>query len=110
MRISPPAGSARQRARLHALVVACFDRDTVLHSLTIALLAGTVLALLTGTVTPGQWLSLLAGTVTPGQWLSLLASYVVLFGTAVYAQVQGKRRRASSTTTARYARETGEEE
>ena len=97
MRISPPAGSARQRARLHALVVACFDRDTVLHSLTIALLAGTVLALLTG-------------TVTPGQWLSLFASYVVLFGTAVYAQVQGKRRRASSTTTARYARETGEEE
>ncbi len=104
MRTSPPAGSARLRARLHAFVVACLERDTVLRSLKIALLAGTVLALLTD----GQ--SLLTGTVTPGQWLSLLTSYVVLFGTAVSTQVQGKRRRVPSFTAARHACEMGKEE
>ncbi len=104
MRTSPPAGSARLRARLHAFVVACLERDTLLRSLTIALLAGTVLAL------PTFGPSLLTGTVMPGQLLALLASYVVLFGTAVYAQVQGTRRREPSFTAARHERETGEEE
>ncbi len=91
MRTSPPAGSARLRARLHTFVVACLEGDTVLALLTFG---------------P----SLLTGTMTPGQLLALLASYIVLFGTAVYTQIQGPRRREPPFTVARHARETGEEE
>ncbi len=85
---TPPFESTHTlREGRRSLVAYCLERGTLLSSVKIALVLGTLLAL----INDGQ--AFVTGRVTPGQLLALLVSYLVLFVLALASHVQGKRQR-----------------
>ncbi len=85
--IPPSSGSATSPTRPRSLIAYCLERDTLLFSLKMALLIGTLLA----AINHGQ--ALLTGRFTAGELLPLCLTYSVPFAVAMYSQAQGKRQR-----------------
>jgi hypothetical protein len=85
--IQPSSKPAPSRTRPRSLIAYCLERDTLLFSLKMALVVGTLLAV----INHGQ--ALLTGHFTPGELLPLCLTYCVPFAVAMYCQVQGKRQR-----------------
>jgi hypothetical protein len=69
------------------LIAYCLERETLLFSIKMALIVGTVLAL----INHGQ--VMFTGHFTFDQLVPLLITYCVPFTVAMYSQVQGKRER-----------------
>ena len=69
------------------LIAYCLERATLLFSIKMALIVGTVLAL----IYHGQ--AMFTGHFTFDQLVPLLITYCVPFTVAMYSQVQGKRER-----------------
>ena len=69
------------------LIAYCLERATLLFSIKMALIVGTVLAL----INHGQ--AMFTGHFTFDQLVPLLITYCVPFTVAMYSQVQGKRER-----------------
>ncbi len=86
---SKPAPS---HTRPRSLIAYCLERDTLLFSLKMALVVGTLLAV----INHGQ--ALLTGHFAPGELLPLCLTYCVPFAVAMYSQVQGKRQRDLAPT------------
>jgi len=89
--IPPSSESTPSRPRPRSLIAYCLERDTLLFSLKMALLIGTLLA----AINHGQ--ALLTGHFTAGEMLPLCLTYCVPFAVATYSQAQGKRQRDLST-------------
>ena len=90
--IQPSSKLSQSRTRPRSLTAYCLERDTLLFSLKMALVVGTLLAV----INHGQ--ALLTGHVTLGELLPLCLTYCVPFAVAMYSQVQGKRQRDLSPT------------
>jgi len=69
------------------LIAYCLERATLLFSIKMALIVGTILAL----INHGQ--ALFTGHFTFDQLVPLLITYCVPFTVSMYSQVQGKRER-----------------
>lgn len=65
----------------------CIERDTILRSIKVALIIGTILAL----INHGQ--DLLSGHFSWHWVIPLLVTYLVPFSVATYSQVRGKQQR-----------------
>ena len=74
------------------MIIYCLERDTLLFSLKMALVVGTLLA----AINHGQ--ALLTGHFTLGELLPVCLTYCVPFTVSMYSQVQGKRQRDLSLT------------
>ncbi len=74
------------------MIAYCLERDTLLFSLKMSLVVGTLLAV----INHGQ--AFLAGHFTPGELLPACLTYCVPFAVSMYSQVQGKRQRDLSPT------------
>ena len=74
------------------MITYCLERDTLLFSLKMALVVGTLLAV----INHGQ--AIFTGRFTPGELLPVCLTYCVPFTVSVYSQVQGKRQRDLSLT------------
>src|SRR5712692_891188 len=85
--IPPSSESTPSRTRPRSLTAYCLERDTLLFSLKMALVVGTLLAV----INHGQ--ALLTGHFTPGELLPLCLTYCVPFAVAMYSQIQGKPQR-----------------
>ena len=85
--IQPSSKPSQSRTRPSSLTAYCLERDTLLFSLKMALVVGTLLAV----INHGQ--ALLTGHFTPGELLPLCLTYCVPFAVTMYSQVQGKRQR-----------------
>ncbi len=90
--IPPSSESTPSRTRPRSLIAYCLERDTLLFSLKMALVVGTLLA----AINHGQ--ALLTGHFTPGELLPACLTYCVPFAVSMYSQVQGKRQRDLSPT------------
>jgi len=75
-----------------SLITYCLERDTLLFSLKMALVVGTLLAV----INHGH--ALLTGHFTPGELLPICLTYCVPFTVSMYSQVQAKRQRDLSLT------------
>ena len=89
MRRSPGAATTNKRMGQRSLLAYCLERETLLFSVKMALVIGTLLAL----INHGQ--AVLSGHFTSDRLVSLLLTYCVPFAVALYSQVQGKRQRDS---------------
>ncbi|HEY6285386.1 MAG TPA: nitrate/nitrite transporter NrtS [Ktedonobacteraceae bacterium] len=69
------------------LIVYCLERATLLFSIKMALIVGTILAL----INHGQ--AMFTGHVTFDQLIPILITYCVPFTVSMYGQVNGKRER-----------------
>ncbi len=90
--IQPSSKLSRSRPRPRSLTAYCLERDTLLFSLKMALVVGTLLAV----INHGQ--ALLTGHFAPGELLPFCLTYCVPFAVAMYSQVQGKRQRDLAPT------------
>ena len=99
MATSPPVESTNKRAGQRSLLAYCLERDTLLFSVKMALVVGTLLAL----INHGQ--ALLTGHFTTGELIPLLVTYLVPFTLALSSQIQGKRQRDRSLTEPSSARQ-----
>src|SRR5215472_14616808 len=90
--IQPSSKLSQSRSRPRSLTAYCLERDTLLFSLKMALVVGTLLA----AINHGQ--ALLTGHFTPGELLPVCLTYCVPFTVSMYSQVQGKRQRDLSLT------------
>ena len=90
--IPPSIKPTPSRTRPRSLITYCLERDTLLFSLKMALVVGTLLAV----INHGQ--ALLTGHFTPGELLPACLTYCVPFAVSMYSQVQGKRQRDLSPT------------
>ena len=70
-----------------SLISYCLERATLLFSIKLALIVGTILAL----INHGQ--AMFTGHFTFDQLVPILITYCVPFTVAMYSQVQGKRER-----------------
>ncbi len=86
---SPVAKTTNKRTGQRSLIAYCLERDTLLFSVKMALVIGTLLAL----INHGQ--ALLTGHLTSDRLVSLLLTYFVPFTVAMYSQIRGKRQRDS---------------
>lgn len=86
---SPVAETTNKRIGRRSLLAYCLERDTLLFSVKMALVIGTLLAL----INHGQ--ALLTGHLTSDRLVSLLLTYFVPFTVAMYSQIRGKRQRDS---------------
>lgn len=84
------AEAARKRERQRSLIAYCLERATLLFSMKMALVVGTLLAL----INHGQ--AIVTGHFTSDRLLPLLLSYCVPFAVAMYSQIQAKRQRDRS--------------
>jgi hypothetical protein len=83
-----PSGEySEHHLQRRSLLSYCLERDTLLFSLKMAFVVGTLLAV----INHGQ--ALLTGHVTLGLLISLLLTYCVPFAVAMYSQVKGKQQR-----------------
>ena len=89
MNRSPVAETTNKRMGQRSLLSYCLERDTLLFSVKMALVIGTLLAL----INHGQ--ALLTGHLTSDRLISLLLTYFVPFTVAMYSQIRGKRQRDS---------------
>ena len=92
MSTGPSTKSTNKRTDVRSLLPYCLERDTLLFSIKMALVVGTLLAL----INHGQ--ALLTGHFTSDRLLPLLLTYLVPFTVAMYSQIQGKRQRDRSPT------------
>lgn len=88
----PTVEAARKRERQRSLISYCLERPTLLFSLKMALVVGTLLAL----INHGQ--AIVTGHFTSDRLLPLLLSYGVPFAVAMYSQIQAKQQRDRSLT------------
>lgn len=79
--------AARKRERQRSLIAYCLERATLLFSMKMALVVGTLLAL----INHGQ--AIFTGHFTSDRLPPLLLTYCVPFAVAMYSQIQGKRQR-----------------
>ena len=84
---SPAVEKINKRTGQRPLIAYCLERGTLLFSIKMALIVGTVLAL----INHGQ--AMFTGHFTFEQLVPLLITYCVPFTVAMYSQVQGKRER-----------------
>jgi hypothetical protein len=77
----------KKRERRRSLIAYCFERATLLFSVKMALVVGTLLAL----INHGQ--AIVTGHFTSDRLFPLLLTYCVPFTVAMYSQIQGKRQR-----------------
>ncbi len=87
MRTTPTVECTNKRESQRALIVYCFERATLLFSIKMALIVGTLLAV----INHGQ--AIVTGHFTSDRLLPMLLTYCVPFSVAMYSQIQGKRQR-----------------
>ena len=90
--IPPSSKPTPSHTRPRSLITYCLERDTLLFSLKMALVVGTLLAV----INHGR--ALLTGHFTPGELFPVCLTYCVPFAVSMYSQVQGKRQRDLSPT------------
>ncbi len=87
MRTTPTVESTNKRGSPRALIAYCLERPTLLFSIKMALVVGTLLAV----INQGQ--AIVTGHFTSDRLLPMLLTYCVPFAVAMYSQIQGKRQR-----------------
>ena len=87
MRTTPTVKATNKRRSQRPLIAYCLERATLLFSIKMALVVGTLLAV----INHGQ--AIVTGHFTADRLLPLLLTYCVPFAVAMYSQVQGKRQR-----------------
>ena len=87
MRTTPTTELASTRGSQRLFVAYCLERPTLLFSIKMALVVGTLLAV----INHGQ--AMFTGHFTSDRLLPMLLTYCVPFAVAMYSQVQGKRQR-----------------
>jgi hypothetical protein len=90
MRRTPTVECTNKRESQCALIAYCLERATLLLSIKMALIVGTLLAV----INHGQ--AIVTGHFTSDQLLPMLLTYCVPFAVAMYSQIQGKRQRDRS--------------
>jgi hypothetical protein len=90
MRTTPTVESTNKRGSSRSLIAYCLERPTLLFSIKMALVVGTLLAV----INHGQ--AIFTGHFTCDRLLPMLLTYCVPFAVAMYSQIQGKRQRDSS--------------
>jgi hypothetical protein len=109
MRTPSTVEATNTRGDQRSLVAYCLERSTLLFSIKMALVIGTLLAV----INHGQ--AIVTGHFTSDRLLPLLLTYGVPFAVAMYSQIQGKRQRdrlqaGMSATTVQPAMETAPDE
>ncbi len=84
---TPTVECTNKRESQRALIAYCLERATLLFSIKMALVVGTLLAL----INHGQ--AIVTGHFTSDRLLPMLLTYCVPFSVAMYSQIQGKRQR-----------------
>ncbi len=87
MRTTPTVESMNKRGSSRPLIAYCLERPTLVFSLKMALVVGTLLAV----INHGQ--AIFTGHFTSDRLLPMLLTYCVPFAVAMYSQIQGKRQR-----------------
>jgi len=87
MRTPPTVERTNKREGQRPLIAYCLERPTLLFSIKMALVVGTLLAV----INHGQ--AIVTGHFTSDRLLPLLLTYCVPFAVAMYSQIQGKRQR-----------------
>jgi hypothetical protein len=87
MRTTPTVESTKKRGSSRSLIAYCLERPTLLFSIKMALVVGTLLAV----INHGQ--AIITGHFTSDRLLPMLLTYCVPFAVAMYSQIQGKRQR-----------------
>src|SRR5215470_19525310 len=87
MRTTPTVEATNMRGSQHPFIAYCLERPTLLFSIRMTLVVGTLLAV----INHGQ--AIVTGHFTSDRLLSLLLTYCVPFSVAMYSQIQGKRQR-----------------
>src|SRR5258708_3185814 len=87
MRTTPTIELTNMRGSPRPLIAYCLERPTLLFSIKMALVVGTLLAV----INHGQ--AIVTGNFTSDRLLSLLLPYCVPFAVSLYSQIQGKRQR-----------------
>lgn len=95
----PFFGSPVRQTKQRSLLSYCRERDTLLFSLKMSLIVGTILA----AINHGQ--ALLTAHFTFDRLVPLLLTYCVPFVVAMYSQVQGKRQRDLTNIQANFPEE-----
>ncbi len=87
MRTTPTVESTNKRGSPRPLIAYCLERPTLLFSIKMALVVGTLLAV----INHGQ--AIFTGHFTSDRLLPMLLTYCVPFSVSMYSQIQGKRQR-----------------
>lgn len=87
MRTTPAVEATNTRGSQRPFIAYCLERPTLLFSIKMALIVGTLLAV----INHGQ--AIVTGHFTSDRLLPLLLTYCVPFSVAMYSQIQGKRQR-----------------
>jgi hypothetical protein len=87
MYTTPTVECTNKRESQRALIAYCLDRATLLFSIKMALIVGTLLAV----INHGQ--AIVTGHFTSDRLLPMLLTYCVPFSVAMYSHIQGKRQR-----------------
>lgn len=87
IRTTSSVEATQKRGGQRPLIAYCLERATLLFSLKMALVVGTLLAV----INHGQ--AIVTGRFTSDQLLPLCLTYCVPFAVAMYSQIQGKRQR-----------------
>src|SRR5712692_2134152 len=90
MHTSPTVECTNKRRSQRPLIAYCLEHATLLFSMKMALVVGTLLAL----INHGQ--AIFTGHFTSDGLLPLLLTYCVPFTVAMYSQIQAKRQRDRS--------------
>jgi hypothetical protein len=90
MRTTPTVEVTNTRGSQRPFIAYCLERPTLLFSIRMALIVGTLLAV----INHGQ--AIVTGHFTSDHLLPLLLTYCVPFSVAMYSQIQGKRQRDRS--------------
>jgi hypothetical protein len=77
----------RLLAQTRIIIRYCTERDTIVRSIKMALIVGTILAI----INHGQ--DMLTGQLSPRWIVPMLITYLVPFSVVTFGQVQGKRQR-----------------
>src|SRR5712692_406265 len=85
MHTTPTVESTNKRGSQRPLIAYCLERATLLFSIKMALVVGTLLAV----INHGQ--AIVTGHFTSDRLFPLLLTYCVPFTVAMYSQIQGKR-------------------
>lgn len=87
MRTTPTIELTNTRGSQRPFIAYCLERPTLLFSIKMALVVGTLLAV----INHGQ--AIVTGHFTSDRLLPMLLTYCVPFAVAMYSQIQGKRQR-----------------
>ena len=85
--VPPTVEETNTRKSQRPLIAYCLERTTLLFSIKITLVVGTLLAV----INDGQ--AIVTGHFTSDRILPLLLTYCVPFAVAMYSQIQSKRQR-----------------